>query len=164
MALLAELRTEPQPRERRSRPRRTLYLELGSAGGGPRTVIRNLSETGLLLETAEPLNLGEEISVELPEAGLVQASVVWTRAPFFGCEFLAPVSRGAVSAALLKSPIDEPAVELTGPADTTWRLAEPDPTPISALSPPAMETAAALMLFAGAAIAFVLELVTLQAG
>jgi hypothetical protein len=93
---------------------------------------------------------------------VVQASVVWTRAPFFGCEFVAPVSRGAVSAALLKSPIDEPPVALAGPADTTWRL--PEATPISALSPPAMETAAALMLFAAAVVAFVFALVTLQAG
>jgi hypothetical protein len=164
MALLAELRTERQPLERRSRARRTLFLEIAAAGGpgAGRTVIRNLSETGLLLETAEPLTLGENIAVDLPEAGVVQANVVWTRAPFFGCEFTAPVSRAAVSASLLKSPIDEPPVELAGPTDTTWRL--PEPMPISALSPPALETAAALMLFAAAVVAFVLALVTLQAG
>jgi len=164
MALLAELRTEPQTLERRSRARRTLRLEIESKIGADagRAVVRNLSETGLLLETEEALTIGDALAVELPEAGTVQARVVWTRAPFFGCEFAVPIGRGAVSAALLKSPIAEPPVELTGPADTTWRL--PERTPISALPPASFETTTALLLFAATAAAFVIALLTMRVG
>jgi len=161
MALLAQIRTEPQPQERRTRARRTLRLET-MVGPDGRAVIRNLSETGLLLETSEPLNVGEPLAVELPEAGAVQAEVVWARAPFFGCEFARPVGRGPVSAALLKSPIEEPPIQLTSPEDTTWRL--PERVPISALPPAQWEASAALVLFACAAAAFVVALMTLRAG
>lgn len=163
MPLLAELRIEAEPRDRRRASRRTLRLEVAGdeSGAAGRAVVRNLSETGLLLETAEPLQNGDTLSVELPEAGPVTARVVWCRAPYFGCEFAAPVSRGSVSAALLRSPIEDEAVALVTPADTMWRLPEP-------LAParhaPAPETIVALALLAAAASAFVLALVTLQAG
>ena len=163
MPLLAELRTDPVPRDRRRRSRRTLRLEVADApdGASGRAVVRNLSETGLLLETAEPLQNGDSISVELPEAGTVVARVVWSRAPFFGCEFAAPVSRGSVSAALLKSPIDEATATLATPIDTMWRLPEPlDP----AGAMPSPEAIVALALLIAAATAFILALVTLQAG
>ena len=161
MALLAQIRTEPLAEERRSRARRTLRLE-SMVGPDGRAVIRNLSETGLLLETSEPLNVGEALAVELPEAGAVQAEVVWARAPFFGCEFARPVGRGSVSAALLRSPIDEPPIQLTTPDDTTWRM--PDHVPVSALPPVQWEASAALILFACAAAAFVVALMTLRVG
>lgn len=164
MALLAQLWTEVQPAERRGRGRRTLRLELPNEAGthGGRVVIRNLSETGLLLETGDRLEVGDDLAVELPQAGAVQAEVVWARAPFFGCEFASPVGRASISAALLKSPAEEPATALAGPVDTTWRL--PEPVPIAALTPPAVETVTALLLFATAVVAFIVALVTLAAG
>lgn len=163
MALLAELRTEPETRERRRTSRRTLRLEVEGAGNeaAGRAVVRNLSETGLLLETAEPLRNGDTLSVELPEAGAVVARVIWSRTPYFGCEFAAPVSRGSVSAALLKSPLDEPEAALATPVDTMWRLPEPLAPNRRAPSP---EAVIALGLLAAAATAFILALVTLQAG
>ena len=162
MPLLAEFRTDPAPRDRRRGSRRTLRLEVADAPGtaSGRAIVRNLSETGLLLETAEPLQNGDTLSVELPEAGAVVARVVWCRAPYFGCEFAAPVSRGSISAALLKSPVDEP-VPMLAPADTMWRLPEPL-APFAAT--PAPETVVALALLAAAVAAFVLALVTLQTG
>jgi len=162
MPLLAELRIDPEPRDRRRASRRTLRLEVeGAAAPVGRAVIRNLSETGLLLETREPLQNGDTLSVELPEAGPVTARVVWCRAPYFGCEFAAPVSRGSVSAALLRSPIDDEAVALATPIDTMWRLPEPIAPPKRAPSP---EAVIALGLLAAAATAFILALVTLSAG
>jgi len=164
MALLAELRVDTAPRDQRRVSRRTLRLEVESAIGAnaARGIVRNLSETGLLLETAEPLANGDTLAVELPEAGTVGARVVWCRAPYFGCEFENAVSRGAVAAALLKSPLDEPATELLSPPDSTWDL----PVPLSrrALPAPSFEAATALMLFAAAAMAFVLALATFRAG
>jgi hypothetical protein len=163
MPLLAELWSEPEPRERRRAARRTLRLEVAGAEGGRggRAVIRNLSETGLLVETAEPLQNGDTLSVVLPEAGPATARVIWSRAPYFGCEFAAPVSRGSVSAALLKSPAEDDAVTLATPVDTMWRLPEPL-GPIRRAAAP--EAIIALGLLAAAAAAFVLALVTLQAG
>ena len=163
MPLLAELRTDPAPRDRRRGSRRTLRLELADAPGAAagRAVVRNLSETGLLLETAESLQNGDTLSVVLPEAGAVVARVVWCRAPYFGCEFAVPVSRGSVSAALLKSPAEDDAVSLATPVDTMWRLPEPL-GPIRRAAAP--EAIIALGLLAAAAAAFVLALVTLQAG
>jgi hypothetical protein len=163
MPLLAELRTDPGPGDRRRASRRTLRLEIsgGEAAAAGRAVVRNVSETGLLLETSEPLQNGDTLSVELPKAGAVVARVIWCRAPYFGCEFAAPVSRGSVSAALLISPLDEGDAALATPIDTMWRLPEPL---MPARRAPSPEAVVALGLLAAAATAFILALVTLQTG
>ena len=67
-------------------------------------VIHDLSEEGLLIESAIPLAEGELIEVMLPETGSAQATVAWASDRFFGCRFVEPVSTGVVSAALLRSP------------------------------------------------------------
>jgi len=67
--------------------------------------IHDISNTGLLLETGASLAERQKFDVELPEIGVTQATVVWASARYFGCRFNAPVSRAAVSAALLRNPI-----------------------------------------------------------
>jgi hypothetical protein len=67
-------------------------------------VIRDLSELGLLLETSADLALGERLHVELPEAGIRAAVVVWRRGNLFGCEFQVPLTKKIVSATLLRAP------------------------------------------------------------
>ena len=42
-------------------------------------------------------------AVDLPEAGLVDARVVWRRTTLHGCTFLEPVRRASISAALLRA-------------------------------------------------------------
>ena len=147
MALLAQIYQDARSSDQRGAARRSLRLDVESAAGDrqSRAIVRNLSETGLLLE-----------------AGAVPARVVWARRPFFGCEFVRPVSRAAVSAALLKSPLDELAVALTSPIDTTWVLSAPEgATP---RREKAREATLALMLLAGVALAFVAALTVLQLG
>lgn len=104
------IRAQFEQLDDRAAARRTLRLEVhasSSSPDAPIALIRNLSERGLLLETAAGLVIGETIQVDLPEAGASPARVVWTDGSFFGCEFIRPVSRAAVSAALLLAPVEQ---------------------------------------------------------
>lgn len=93
-------RSGPTPRE----PRRKLLLEAqGSTAAGPATVlVHNVSATGLLLESGASLTAGERIEIDLPEAGVASARVVWTSGRLAGCQFDAPISSASHSAAQLK--------------------------------------------------------------
>ena len=126
MNMLAEIRIDPQDTDQRRTQRRAmrLVIESARAEAAASATVRNLSEAGLLIEAGEGFALGDTVTVRLPMAGAVDAKVIWARAPFYGCEFAQPVSRAVVSAALLRSPIEEPPVALLGPVDTTWKLSE----------------------------------------
>lgn len=101
-----------QPRERsigRGSERLRLRLEApGSSSGAEasKVLIHNLSATGMLLEMPSPPRPGSDIAVFLPEAGDVSATVVWTSDSFVGCRFAQPLSSAALSAALLRNPIE----------------------------------------------------------
>jgi len=93
----------------RSALRRRIRLVVPTSGlrvGWSRALIRDLSETGLRIDTTSPLTEGETLLVELPIAGSVEARVVWKEGTTFGCEFSAPVSRAVVSAALLQGSVE----------------------------------------------------------
>src|SRR3546814_12457298 len=79
-------------------------------------VIRNLSRTGLLIETDAAFSLGETFLLVLPELGAAPARVVRADGRRFGCEFLTPVPASALSDALLKS---APAVTARDAASAT---------------------------------------------
>jgi hypothetical protein len=108
LPLLAQLTTDARAPDNRGAARRSLRLEVraSSPKDASSALIRNLSERGLLIETATDLAIGETIHVDLPEAGASEARVIWREGSFFGCEFLTPVSRAAVSAALLLAPVE----------------------------------------------------------
>lgn len=95
--------------------RRPLRLEVHgtSALGTARVLVRNMSSTGLLVESAIDLPVGEIISVDLPQAGPTRAKVVWAGDELFGCQFHTPISNGILSAAQLRSldPEAEPEVK-----------------------------------------------------
>ena len=162
MALLAEIYLDPRTTEQRGAVRRALRLEVAHevSEGQSRAIVCNLSETGLLLQSSTALSVGEELTVHLPEAGAVPAKVVWTREPFYGCEFAQPVSRAAVSAALLKSPLDEPPVELISPPDASWRLPAAELQPVRPRK--SSEAALALVLLGAAVAAFIVAMVALR--
>jgi len=105
LLLVAHLVQDDRPNSRLA-PRRSLSLKIPAlSSGDPGTVlIHNLSEHGLRVETGAGLSVEEIIRVVLPEAGSVDARVVWTDGCFAGCRFLSPVPKTAVSAALLRSP------------------------------------------------------------
>jgi hypothetical protein len=72
--------------------------------------VRNLSSTGLLIETATALIVGETIEVDLPRAGSKSAEVVWSSDQLYGCRFTQVITEGAISAALLRGQPVAPAV------------------------------------------------------
>jgi transcriptional regulator with XRE-family HTH domain len=79
----------------------------GSLDGSEGTVvvIHNLSATGMLIETASELAIGQQITVALPEAPDCTATIVWRSEALAGCRFDRPLSRAALSAAQLRNPL-----------------------------------------------------------
>jgi len=57
-----------------------------------------------MIETTAELMEGETILIDLPVAGSAEARIIWNREDYYGCEFLTPVTKAAVSAALLRTP------------------------------------------------------------
>lgn len=108
--LIAELTDLPAPqrsgrREQRREKRLRLCFEanLADARGPTSAVVLDLSLAGFLMHTRQALSVGDRFTVELPEAGPVEARVVWKRVTLHGCEFSEPVSRAAISATMLKA-------------------------------------------------------------
>lgn len=104
--LVAEIGPFTEAAESRARNRRTLSLQVAARRSGDvaQALVHNLSENGFLVETSAAIAIGDTFDVELPEAGVTQAAVVWKRGAFLGCRFERPLSRAAVSASLLRSP------------------------------------------------------------
>ncbi|MGN6358659.1 MAG: PilZ domain-containing protein [Novosphingobium sp.] len=104
-ALWAEISEPDEAPDRRGSARRTLRLVARAAHARTtnEVLILDLSTTGLMLETATQLRIGDRIEVELPNAEPVTARVIWQRNTYFGCEFLARVPVAAISAALLRA-------------------------------------------------------------
>lgn len=110
----------------RTSMRRALRLETsGMLPGGQdaNVTVHNISVTGLLLETGLDLASGEALSIDLPEAGVVEAVIMWRSGQLYGCAFGAPLTSAAMAAAQLQGlPVFE-----TDPA--------PDPAPAPAPAP-----------------------------
>lgn len=115
MAVAAHFEESGQEAERRRSVRRSLKLGAGVAEDS--VTIRDISLTGMLLETTKPMLVGATFAVELPHAGAVSALVVWNSGEYYGCEFDRPISPAAISAALLQSK----------PADVEHPSPTPDP-------------------------------------
>ncbi len=113
----------------RTTQRRALRLEtsgfVASPGaqtgrGAANVTIHNISAAGLLIETALGLAEGEQLALDLPEAGAVTAVVVWRSERLFGCAFadaLGPAALAAVQL-LASPPAAPPATTQTRPGET----------------------------------------------
>ena len=109
MAIKAHLDKQPiatlDEGGQRSTPRRALRLETSGVFAGAReanVTIHNISAAGLLLETSQALEEGEQLALDLPEAGAVVATVMWRSERLYGCAFAAPISNAALAAAQLQ--------------------------------------------------------------
>lgn len=113
-SLLAHITSPVETADRRRMARRTLRLDVTahSSSRESAVVIRNLSRTGLLIETDATFAVGETFLLVLPELGATPARVIRQEDKSFGCEFLSPVPASAISAAMLKAPHDEEAGEI----------------------------------------------------
>ena len=103
--LRAEISVNVLSEDSRGSVRRNLRLSLSisSPDSWSRALIHDLSETGLMIETAAPLAVGEIISFALPDGETAEARIVWKKGNRHGCEFLTPIPAGAVSIALLQA-------------------------------------------------------------
>ena len=129
--LTAEIFTERLIGDERAAVRRTLRLGVSTHSSGEVTtaLIVNMSERGLLIETALGLAVGDTLLVDIPEASGSAVRVVWTDNLRAGCEFVGPVSTGAVSAARLKSQLSAAGSvnELRAVPDLAARVEQGDP-------------------------------------
>lgn len=112
--------TDEKPRARR---RRLLLEARGALESGQATLVlvHNVSETGLLLETEDQLEIGEAIDLDLPEAGNARARVIWASGRLYGCAFDTALPSAVLSAAQLRSAVQNdagigPAPVPAGPA------------------------------------------------
>ena len=108
VGMLAEFSNDASADERRGEVRRKLHLESVLSGPRPpsKVVVLDLTQAGMLLYATADLEIGDAFTVELPIAGGVDARVKWKRTELYGCEFVKPISRGVVSAMLLKATHD----------------------------------------------------------
>lgn len=106
-------RIDPTPTFTDRAERRSLRLEVsGELNGAPANVtVHNISETGLLIETDQALAVGEWFNLTLPEAGAVEAEVIWASGRLHGCRFGQPVSRAVLSASELRGVVARPAAQ-----------------------------------------------------
>jgi hypothetical protein len=117
--------------EQRSAKRRHLSLQVAGsieAQENFNATVRDLSQTGFLMDSSVGLSMGEVIYVDLPRRGPVSAQVAWTDGHRAGCRFLEPISPGNVSAALLGSLPESRRVSAAAPA------VQPAPNPPAELS------------------------------
>lgn len=109
MAIKAHLDHAVAADGQRAAPRRALRLETsgfvpdaGPDGDEGNVTIHNISAAGLLIETALPLIEGEQLALDLPEAGPVTAVVVWRSEQLYGCAFDQELGSAALAAAQLQ--------------------------------------------------------------
>jgi len=158
-SLLAHIAAPVETTDRRRMSRRTLRLDVAArtATAESAVIIRNLSRTGLLIETGAGFSIGETFLLVLPELGAAPARVVRHDGRLFGCEFLTPVPASAISAALLKAAPDEEADDLADAAIAS------DANELYARRPSSAILFTALTaLFTAVALLFVFALVSLN--
>lgn len=156
-SLLAHIAAPVEPTDRRRTQRRILRLDVAarSATAESAVIIRNLSRTGLLIETDAVFSLGETFQLVLPELGAAPARVVRSDGRLFGCEFLTPVPASAISAALLRAPHEEEGDDIPEAARSSDGLYSQRP-------PSAILFTALTALFAAVILLFVVALVSLN--
>jgi transcriptional regulator with XRE-family HTH domain len=111
MAIKAHLDQPSSTADQRGNQRRALRLEASGTltdGREANVTIHNISAAGLLLETGVALAVDETLTLDLPQAGAVEAVVVWRSQTLHGCAFGTPLGAAALAAAQLQGlPVGE---------------------------------------------------------
>lgn len=100
--------TQAPPDEDRGSARYRLHLPITTEHAETGTVsaiVRDLSNTGMLLATSAELPLGSQLLVEFPAVGTVLAEIVRRQDGLYGCEFRSHVPDSAVLETIRRSPI-----------------------------------------------------------
>lgn len=107
MALKAHIDPDPiQGDSQRRAQRRSLLLETSGVLPGrveANVTVHNISAAGLLLETSIALDVGDGLAIDLPQAGQVDAVVVWSSHRLYGCAFERALGPGALAATQLRA-------------------------------------------------------------
>jgi transcriptional regulator with XRE-family HTH domain len=123
MAILAHIEQLAVDHNQRTGARRALRLEISGRlpdGQEANVTVHNISASGLLLETSIALAIGERLTLELPEAGAVEAAVIWRSERLYGCAFATSLGAGALAAAQLQGlPVSEASPSALTPATRT---------------------------------------------
>lgn len=91
----------PSENERRSEARRHLLFATsarGQDGQSQPVLVRDISARGLLLETEDGMTLDSVVAVTLPEAGDVEAHVIWQGDKLAGCRLDSYLSQQTIDA------------------------------------------------------------------
>ena len=146
---VAQISSPVASADRRSAERRviTFGFDTGGARSDARIVILNLSRTGLLMQTAAQLEVGETFQIEIPEAGLVDAKIMRRNGDQFGAMFDNPISQAALSAVLLASPATRPASDQEDTQGVRHNYPTYDPMPEWLLWSVLIATTLATVLF-----------------
>ena len=118
MPIAAHFEPAPHSDDPRRSGRHTLRLEAYAATADGERVgvtVHNISASGLLIETAAALEIGEAFAIDLPEAGERRAIVSWASEAFYGCQFDRPLTPAELSAAQLRGTVAE-AIRVPRPA------------------------------------------------
>lgn len=95
--------------ERRGAKRVRLSLELDAPGTSQGQVrLLDVALGGMMLHTDHVFAPGDKLDIELPEAGPVEAVIVWRRMTLYGCRFAKPISKGTLAALLLRAEPQSP--------------------------------------------------------
>ncbi len=95
----------PSGSERRSETRRHLLFPTNARGQGGESqpvLVRDISARGLLLETEDGVMLDPIVAVSLPEAGDVEAQVIWQGDKLAGCRLEGHLSQATIDAVRAK--------------------------------------------------------------
>jgi hypothetical protein len=90
--------------DRRGAKRLRLSLAVdapGTAAGQVRLL--DVALGGMMLHTDHAFAPGDKLLIDLPDAGTVEAVIVWRRMTLYGCRFAKPISKGALAALLLRA-------------------------------------------------------------
>ena len=118
MPIAAHFEPAPHSDDPRRSGRHTLRLEAYAATADGERVgvtVHNISASGLLIETAAALEIGEAFAIDLPEAGERRAVVSWASEAFYGCQFDRPLTPAELSATQLRGTVAE-AIRVPRPA------------------------------------------------
>jgi len=103
MPMVAYFEEREPAADRRRSVRRALRLRASAGDENQLATILDLSLTGALIETSVPMLVGASFEIELPNAGPIEANVVWNSGEYYGCQFALPISPATLSAALLQA-------------------------------------------------------------
>lgn len=124
MAQFAYFEADRAADEHWSSPRKILRLSESSTGasvGQTQTIVHDISETGLLLESDLKLEEGEELDVVQARAAARRVTVAWSSGRFFGCRFAEQL------------PVEEPALTKPSRMEAIPKKGSPEAVTLAAV-------------------------------